>query len=273
MNQRQLRVSVDVGQDFVAVPEEQAVLVFQSVRELLINVAKHAGTKEASIRMRRDEEGIRVEVRDTGDGFDSAVVRPHDGAHPAKFGLFSIRERMKAFDGTLELVTAPGKGTTALLVLPLEEVVEQRAHDSVISVEAKAGRTAMERMPSLQKVLTVLLVDDHAMMRQGLRSVLEAHTDIQIIGEASDGQEAVVMADALRPAVVVMDINMPRLNGIEATARIKGQYPDIRVIGLSVNAGPNNREAMLKAGADMLLTKEAAVEELYRGIQAVVPRL
>jgi len=66
---------------------------------------------------------------------------------------------------------------------------------------------------------------------------------------------------------------MPRLNGIEATARIKAHYPDIRVIGLSVNAGPNNREAMLQAGADMLLTKEAAVEELYRGIQSVVPRL
>ena len=111
------------------------------------------------------------------------------------------------------------------------------------------------------------------MMRQGLRSVLEAHDDIQIVGEASDGYEAIEMADTLRPAVVVMDINMPRLNGIEATTRIKALYPEIRVIGLSVNAGPNNKEAMLKAGADMLLTKEAAVEELYRGIQKVVPQL
>jgi DNA-binding NarL/FixJ family response regulator len=123
------------------------------------------------------------------------------------------------------------------------------------------------------KALTVILVDDHAMMRQGLRSVLEAHPDIQIVGEASDGDEAVAMAHSLQPAVVVMDINMPRLNGIEATARIKAQYPGIRIIGLSVNAGPNNREAMLKAGADMLLTKEAAVEELYRGIQSVVLHL
>ena len=81
------------------------------------------------------------------------------------------------------------------------------------------------------------------------------------------------MAGTLRPAVVIMDINMPRLNGIEATARIKHQHSDTRVIGLSVNAGPDNREAMLKAGADMLLTKEAAVEELYRVIQSVVPRL
>jgi DNA-binding NarL/FixJ family response regulator len=136
----------------------------------------------------------------------------------------------------------------------------------------------VQRMPPATattdvKALTVLLVDDHAMMRQGLRSVLEAHADIQVIGEAADGHEAVTMADALQPAVVVMDINMPKLNGIEATACIKARYPDIRVIGLSVNAGQNNREAMLKAGADILLTKEAAVEELYRSIQSVVPRM
>jgi len=278
MTQRQLHVSVDVGQDDVPVPEEQAVLVFQSVRELLINVAKHAGTKHASVRLRRDERGIRLEVRDTGAGFDLSVVQPHDGGQPLKFGLFSIRERMKAFGGRLELVTAPGKGTTALLVLPLQEVVEPRAarilHDGLTSArEAVREQSMSDLMPSVQKAFTVLLVDDHAMMRQGLRSVLEAHPDIQIVGEASDGHEAVTMADTLRPAVVIMDINMPHLNGIEATARIKARYPDIRVIGLSVNAGPNNKEAMLKAGADMLLTKEAAVDELYRGIQRIVPHL
>jgi len=282
MTQRQLRVSVDVGQDHVPVPEEQAVLLFQSVRELLMNVAKHAGTKHAGVHLRCEERGIRLEVRDAGVGFDLSVVRPQDGGQPLKFGLFSIRERMKAFGGRLELVTAPGKGTTALLVLPLQERVESQPtgllHHGVTSARAAIREHVHEQptselMPSVQRALTVLLVDDHAMMRQGLRSVLEAHADIQIVGEASDGHEAVALADTLRPAVVIMDINMPRLNGIEATSRIKAQYPDIRVIGLSVNAGPNNKEAMLKAGADMLLTKEAAVEELYRGIQRIVQHL
>ena len=278
MGQRQLRVSVDVGQDHVPVAEEQAVLVFQSVRELLMNVVKHAGTKHASVHMRCDASGISIEVRDTGAGFDLSVVQPQDGGQPLKFGLFSIRERMKAFGGRLDLVTAPGQGTSAVLVLPLENVVESRtvnpARDAFTSVRASVpDRVKRVVMPSPQKILTVLLVDDHAMMRQGLRSVLEAHTDIQIIGEAADGQEAVAMTDSLRPAVVIMDINMPRLNGIEATVRIKDEHPDIRVIGLSVNAGRNNKEAMLKAGADMLLTKEAAVEELYRCIQSVVSAL
>jgi CheY-like chemotaxis protein len=226
--------------------------------------------------MRRDEKEIRIEVRDTGAGFDVSVLRPLDGGQPTKFGIFSIRERMKAFGGTLELVSEPGKGTTALLALPLQDVVEQRTARPFADGGVKGQAVAAQRLAPVtaspfSKALTVILVDDHAMMRQGLRSVLEAHADIHIVGEASDGQEAVAMVQALQPAVVVMDINMPRLNGIEATAQIKSQYPGIRVIGLSVNAGPNNREAMLQAGADMLLTKEAAVEDLYRCIQSVVP--
>jgi CheY-like chemotaxis protein len=276
MSQRHLNVSVDIEENLRPVPEEHAVLVFQSVRELLINVAKHAETTHANVRMRRDEKGIRIEVRDQGAGFDVSVLRPRDGAQPTKFGIFSIRERMKAFGGELELMSEPGKGTSALLALPLQDVLDPRAMrpspDGALRDRPVTTQRSATTAPSVfPKALTVLLVDDHAMMRQGLRSVLEAHADIHIVGEASDGQEAVTMVQALEPAVVVMDINMPRLNGIEATAQIKAQHPGVRVIGLSVNAGPNNREAMLQAGADMLLTKEAAVEDLYRCIQSVVP--
>ncbi|HKR78466.1 MAG TPA: PAS domain S-box protein [Nitrospira sp.] len=276
MSQRHLHVSVAIEENLRPVPEEHAVLVFQSVRELLINVAKHAETTHANVHMRRDEKGIRIEVRDQGAGFDVSVLRPRDGAQPTKFGIFSIRERMKAFGGELELISEPGKGTSALLALPLQDVLDPRAMrpspDGALRDRPVTTQRSATTAPSIfPKALTVLLVDDHAMMRQGLRSVLEAHVDIHIVGEASDGQEAVTMVQALEPAVVVMDINMPRLNGIEATAQIKAQHPGVRVIGLSVNAGPNNREAMLQAGADMLLTKEAAVEDLYRCIQSVVP--
>jgi DNA-binding NarL/FixJ family response regulator len=111
------------------------------------------------------------------------------------------------------------------------------------------------------------LVDDHAMVRQGLRSVLDAYPDVEVVAEASDGEEALLAVDKLRPAVVVMDINMPKMNGIEATGRIKAQYPGAEIIGLSVNAEGNNQDAMLKAGAQVLLTKEAAVEHLYGAIQ------
>jgi CheY-like chemotaxis protein len=117
--------------------------------------------------------------------------------------------------------------------------------------------------------IPVLLVDDHVMVRQGLRSVMEAFPGIEIIGEASNGHEALKLVETRRPAVVLMDINMPKLNGIDATARIKSEHPEIAVIGLSVNAEKTNQQAMKKAGASMLLPKEAVVDELYNAILSV----
>jgi CheY-like chemotaxis protein len=117
--------------------------------------------------------------------------------------------------------------------------------------------------------ITVLLVDDHAMVRQGLRTVMEAFPNIEIVGEASNGNEAVTLVERSRPAVVLMDINMPKLNGIEATARIKTEHPNVAIIGLSVNADSANQEAMKKAGATMLLPKEAVIDELYNAILSV----
>ncbi|HNI68244.1 MAG TPA: response regulator transcription factor, partial [Nitrospira sp.] len=119
--------------------------------------------------------------------------------------------------------------------------------------------------------IRVLLVDDHAMVRQGPRSLLDSYPDLEVIGEACNGEEAVAMTRQLHPALVVMDINMPKMNGIEATAHIKARYPGTIVIGLSVNAGAVNREAMLKAGAVLLLTKEAAARELYDAIVNSIP--
>jgi len=113
----------------------------------------------------------------------------------------------------------------------------------------------------------VLLVDDHAMVRQGLRTMLENYADVEVVGEASDGEEALVCTERLNPAVVIMDINMPKMNGIEATARLRARYPDVAIIGLSVNAGEENQQAMKKAGAMALITKEAAVDQLYAVIR------
>ncbi|MBX3300619.1 MAG: response regulator transcription factor [Nitrospira sp.] len=115
--------------------------------------------------------------------------------------------------------------------------------------------------------IRVLLVDDHAMVRQGLRSVLESYDDIEVVGEAADGKESLDYVERLRPSVVVMDLSMPQMNGVDATTVIKARHPETIVLGLSVNASHDNRAAITKAGASALLTKEAAVDQLYDLIQ------
>jgi len=99
--------------------------------------------------------------------------------------------------------------------------------------------------------------------------LLDSYTDIEVVGEACDGEEALAKVVTHQPAIVVMDINMPKMNGIEATAAIRKRHPEIIVIGLSVQVGGEMQQAMLKAGAAALLTKEAAVDQLYQMIQVV----
>jgi signal transduction histidine kinase len=108
----------------LTLPEDQAVLLFQSVRELLINASKYAGTGAATVTLECRGDQLRIEVRDQGSGFDvTAATAASAGAAPggssSKFGLFSIRERMTALGGLFDIVSAPGQGTVATLILPL----------------------------------------------------------------------------------------------------------------------------------------------------------
>jgi len=127
-------------------------------------------------------------------------------------------------------------------------------------------------MTTAQKI-RVLIVDDHVMVRQGLRAVLQSYPNIDVVGEAGNGEEAISSVPKLQPTIVVMDIGMPSLDGIGATRLIKMQYPQIAVLGLSVNAPSYHVDAMLKAGAFDVITKEKAVDELYNAIQRATAAL
>ena len=116
---------------------------------------------------------------------------------------------------------------------------------------------------------TLLLVDDHAIVRSGLRLLLEKQPDLRVVGEAGDGQAAIELAQELAPDVVVMDISMPNMDGIEATRRILDESPGIKVIVLSIHGDSRYVKDMLQAGAAGYLLKESVPEELVRGIRTV----
>ena len=116
--------------------------------------------------------------------------------------------------------------------------------------------------------MNVLLADDHTMMREGLRAILEKE-GLQVIGEAATGREAVALAHRLRPDLVVMDISMPGLNGVDATKRLVAELPGIKVIALSMHADRRYVVAMFAAGAVGYLLKNSASEELIQAVRAV----
>ena len=171
--------------------------------------------------------------------------------------------------GTFDIQLAPGEETLGILSLLLWGITEKKVSSPDRSREEAPASSIQPSKPAAQKI-RVLLVDDHVMVRQGLRTMLDTYPDIKLVGEAANGEEAVRRVEQRRPEVVVMDINMPGINGIEATKQIKLRYPDTVIIGISVNAAKDNQEAMIRAGAVQLLTKEAAIEDLHDAILLAV---
>ncbi len=259
MKQHALDVKVKIGPDAFRLADDQAVLLFQSVRELLFNIVRHAHTDQASITLNVDEENeLWICVEDNGNGFDVATLSSSGDTHD-KFGLLSIRERMELLGGECELSSSPGAGTLAILRLPLST----RCPGSPVSPSAVPPQ-AQNIVPNISgRSVRVLLVDDHAMVRQGLRSVLDSYADLEVIGEAADGQDAVVMARSLHPDVVVMDVNLPLLDGIEATRILHREQHSMTIIGISVRNDPQVKLAMTDAGAVAFLPKESAASQLH----------
>lgn len=114
-----------------------------------------------------------------------------------------------------------------------------------------------------------MLADDHAVLRDGVRMVLEAHPGFKVVGAADNGVDAVALVRVLRPDIAVLDVAMPRLNGLEATREIRACCPDTEVIVLSMHEGEDYLREALRAGAAGYVLKRAAAKELVRAIQAV----
>ena len=117
--------------------------------------------------------------------------------------------------------------------------------------------------------IRILLADDHVLVRQGTRELLELEDDLEVVGEAGDGEEAVRLAIIQRPDVAIMDISMPKLNGIEATKQIKARYPSIAVLVLTAYDDDQYIFALLEAGAAGYLLKDVPADELIKAVRAV----
>jgi signal transduction histidine kinase/CheY-like chemotaxis protein len=264
--QHQLDIDLTLEREDLPLPEDQALLLYHSVRELLLNVATHAQTSRASVLLTVEPATNRLllVVKDRGRGFAPGTLEARPEAE--HFGLFSIQLRMEAMGGCLHVDSAPGAGTTVTLELALSAAAHPEPAQATATPLDWKHRTSPEKHTGHR----LLLVDDHAMVRQGLRAILEDYQDLSVVGEAANGVEGVSMAAEINPDVILMDINMPQMDGIEATKRIKAAQSGAIVIGLSVNNSAPVMQAMKQAGAAAFLSKDAAGEQLYDTITSLV---
>jgi signal transduction histidine kinase len=259
----QVDVEADVAHQFDSVP--LAIFLFRAVQELLFNVVKHAGVKNARVRLGSSADCLDITVSDQGHGFNPGIL---DAANVTSgLGLLSIRERARYIGGRIDIESAVDKGSRFTLSVPFSlakaDKVQPSAYDpqvcSVVEPKVYAGAEAIR----------VLFVDDHQVMRQGLMRLMNGQPEIKVVGEASNGREAIEQVRQLRPDVVVMDVSMPEMDGVEATRHIKLEMPEVRVIGLSMFEDEHLVRTMREAGAEAFLSKTTSSTALLKAIYKI----
>jgi PAS domain S-box-containing protein len=256
-----LNVTIETNTNAKPENQEAAAVLFGATRELLFNVVKHAGVSEASVTLWAKNGRLQVSVEDHGAGFEQELA----AGGKAGFGLLNVRERLRSIGGEVQIRSAPGQGTSVTLIAPLSPAPPTTESSGTAGDPDLPPGSDLEN----KRRIRVLLVDDHQMVRQGLAGLLENETGFEVVGQAGDGHEAIELARRLSPDIITMDVTMPGLNGIEATRRIKNEFPHMRIIGLSMHGEKEQGGAMCEAGAEAYLNKGGPSEELLAAIRSI----
>jgi CheY-like chemotaxis protein/anti-sigma regulatory factor (Ser/Thr protein kinase) len=244
---------VQVSTDPLANSDRKDVrtLLFESVRELLFNAVKHAQVDRVTLDLVIDaDNAVCITVADEGVGFDPEKLVERAKASQVGWGLFSIRERLSLLGGRLDIESAPGRGTRFRLIVPRDEA-------RAVGAQTPPATLAFQDAVNFASVpaLRILIVDDHAAVRKVFRELLQERPELHVVGEAANGIEAIAKAQAVRPDVILMDVSMPEMDGVEATRRISAELPLIRIFGLSTHLRGNDLHAIERAGAAGFFTK------------------
>jgi CheY-like chemotaxis protein/K+-sensing histidine kinase KdpD len=264
-------VVLTVKKDIEPIKDETSFLLFEAVKELLLNAVKHANVNQADVSLwRAPQDLISLVVTDQGEGFDPALIERFS-EETSTLGLFSIQERLVAIDGQMFVETAPGQGSTITLTAPAGK--KQRQDDSLQNSNPTGNDNPCDPSNIFcldDDMVGILIVDDHKLLREGLKTLFNAETDFHVLGEADSGQTAIEMAEKLDPDVVLMDVDLGDISGITATREILARQPGIRIIGLSMHDDKNMINAMYRAGAVTYLTKNAPIKQILDAIRKSV---
>ena len=224
----------------VALPAGVDLSAYRIVQEALTNTLRHAHATRAEVTVRYAADAVAIEVTDDGGG--GAPDPEAGGGH----GLVGMRERAALVGGTIEIGAAPQGGFRIRAELPL-------------------GIAGMS-------TIRVLLADDQALVREGFRHIIDAREDLEVVGEADDGREAIALAERTHPHVILMDVRMPNLDGIEATRRLVASGHPARIVILTTFDLDEAVFGALRAGASGFMLKDIRAAELVVGDPARGPR-
>ncbi|MDF9496539.1 hybrid sensor histidine kinase/response regulator transcription factor [Bacillus cereus] len=223
-----------IGEEYM-VSKQSKMTLYRSLQESLTNAVRHGHSTEIIVSLHFEPQQIRLDVEDNGCG----VEEWKDG-----FGLTAMKERVSQSQGRVIVYSKKGEGTLISCVLP------------------KQVQLANEQ-------IRLCIVDDHSFIRESLHTILSGLEDLQVVGMAEDGEQALELCGRLKPDVVLMDLEMPNLDGIHATKMIKKKWPDIRVLILSTFQNTERAKEIIRNGADGYVLKSIDSRELAESIRLV----
>ena len=258
-NVKRLGLTINVLIDRYEEIEDQNIniMLYQCVRELVFNIIKHAHVSKATLIFATVKGESSIQVNDLGRGFILFDNGGKKGGETGSSGFFNIRERLCAIGGKYNIESNPGRGTSVTLTFPGQK------KKSVLSSASSTAKNTLSRKARIK----ILVVDDHKLVREGIVNVLSAENDISVVGQAENGLEAISKTSALKPDVIVMDLNMPILNGYEAIRMLRKKKIKTKIIIISVNADEETKRTVLGAGAHAYFSKSSDIAELLRLIR------
>ena len=237
------------------------VQLFRIIQEALTNVRKHAKACEVTITFRREKEWLQIFVVDDGIGFDPKKLP----SSRSTFGLEVMKERAAQVGGDLRIETAPGQGVAVVISIPRFTLDQDRTKPGT-------GGHVKTRKPGTEAGgrtrVRVLLADDHVLFMEGLRDLINRR-GFEVVGTAKDGMEALIKARLLRPDMILMDLQMPRCNGLTATKLIKEEMPEIKIVILTMSDREQDLLEAIRSGATGYLLKGLQTEEFVKQLTSL----
>jgi PAS domain S-box-containing protein len=265
-----IHVKVEISSELVRLPPDVEVTLFRVIQESLTNVHRYSGSPKAYVRVKVTAGEIEVQIGDFGKGMHRDMLNAATGrVAPLGVGIQGMKERMRQLAGKLEITSRPNDGTIVTATLPVPRIEPRVAAESTSAAALEpAGHPVAPSTPDRSASRKqILIADDHEMLRRGVRAMLERVPDWQVCGEATDGLDAVEKANALRPDLVILDINMPNLNGLAAVRQIIRIAPHTKVLVFTVHDSDQTAKEIRAAGAHGYLSKSNASQDLLRVVK------
>ncbi|HEY4816648.1 MAG TPA: response regulator [Candidatus Acidoferrum sp.] len=260
-----IKLEVSIDADLPRLPGDAETTLFRVVQESLTNVHRYSGSTSAKIRISENSNEVQLEVIDYGHGIKTGTARARlDGPAPLGVGIPGMRERLHQLGGGLN-VDFGTSGTRVVATLPIKKPVEGELEagesQTSLSFTIRAAEDARRR---------ILIADDHELMRRGLRGLLESHDEWAVCGEAVEGNEAVRKSTELKPDLVIMDVNLPGLSGIEAALQIRHEREAAKILFFTVHDSDEVIREIIDVGALGYVAKSRASQDLIEAVRNVL---